>query len=177
MVLPDGNVTCLQYGELEIITGDNLGTISVWWIKSSELLQSFKAHDGPVTSLQADANKVVSSGLDMVVAVSDIITGELLHTLRGHTSPVLAIAFDRVRIVSLSSDGELRFWTWARPKVNRVQSVYRATLRVDVGSNKQADAVEEAMAPEVNEGGLGASSGKMIRGSLVNRLAGRFRHR
>ena len=115
MVLPTANVTVLHYGELEVITGDSLGNLSVWWIESGEILQNFKVHDAPVASLQVDAIKAISSGLDMVITLSDIIQGVVLHTLRGHTAPVLAVAFDRKQIISISSDGELRYWPWESP--------------------------------------------------------------
>lgn len=112
LVLPEGNITSLNYGELEIITGDNRGCISVWWIESGEQLQNFKAHDGPVKSIQIDATKAVSCGIDMVVAISDVIRGQVLHKLRGHNAPILVVAFDSKQITSISSDGELRVWSW-----------------------------------------------------------------
>ena len=112
--MPNGKVTALQYGELEVITGDDCGNISVWWIESNaELLKSFKVHDGTISALQVDATKAVSCGLDGLVNISDIIKGEVLHALRGHTAPVLAVAFDRKRILSASADGELRYWSWS----------------------------------------------------------------
>lgn len=115
MLPNDGNVTALQYGELEVITGDSLGNISLWWIESSELLQQVPAHDGPVASLQVDAVKAVSCGsTDMSIAISDISQGVVLHKLRGHTAPVLAVAFDRNQIISFSSDGELRYWAFGK---------------------------------------------------------------
>lgn len=105
-------MTALQYGELEVVTGDSVGNVSVWWIKTGELLKSCKAHNGPVSSLQVDATKAVSCGHDMIVQVVDIIKGEVLQTLRGHTKPILAVAFDRNVIISASSDGEIREWLW-----------------------------------------------------------------
>ncbi|EED89759.1 predicted protein [Thalassiosira pseudonana CCMP1335] len=112
LVLGNGNVTALQYGELEVITGDSLGNISIWWIETGKLLQSCKVHDSRVTALQVDATKAVSCSLDMLIQVIDIIKGERLLTLRGHSAPILAVAFDARGIVSVSSDGELRHWHW-----------------------------------------------------------------
>ena len=112
--MPEGTITTIQYGELEVVTGDNLGCISVWWVESGERLKNFKAHDGVVSCLQVDATKAVSCGQDMVIAISDVIKGQVLQRLRGHTSPLLAVAFDRKRITSISSDGEVRMWSWER---------------------------------------------------------------
>ena len=112
MVLSEGNVTTLCYGELEIITGDNRGCISVWWIESGELLQNFKAHDGAITSIKVDATKAVSCAVDSVVAISDVIRGQVLQKLRGLNAPILAIHFDSKQITSISSDGEIRVWSW-----------------------------------------------------------------
>ena len=83
LVLPDGNMTALHYGELEVITGDNSGCVSVWWIESNELLQSFKAHDASITSLQVDAVKAISGSLDKTIVISDVIRGQRLQALRG----------------------------------------------------------------------------------------------
>jgi WD40 repeat protein len=115
LVLSEGHVTSLHFGELEVITGDNLGSISVWWVDSGLELQRFKAHDGPVMSLQVDAVKAVSCGLDMAIKISDIIKGQVIHTLRGHTAPIITVAFDRRQIVSLSSEGEVHYWFWESP--------------------------------------------------------------
>lgn len=114
LVLNEGHVTSLHFGEMEVIVGDNLGLISVWWIESGLELKKFKAHDGPVFFLQVDAVKVVSCGLDMTIVVSDVIKGQVLQTLRGHTARILAVAFDSKQIISLSSDGEARHWFWSR---------------------------------------------------------------
>lgn len=110
--LPSGNVTALQYGALDVVTGDSLGRVSIWWVKTGELLKSVQVHDGPVTSIQVDATKAVTCGLDMTVQVVDIINGEVLQILRGHEEPVLTVGFDRRMIVSISADGQLREWSW-----------------------------------------------------------------
>ena len=114
LVLNEGHVTSMHFCEMEVIVGDNLGSISVWWIESGLELKKFKAHDGAVLSLQVDAVKAVSCGLDLTIVVSDVIKGQVLQTLRGHTARILAVAFDSKHIISLSSDGEARYWFWGR---------------------------------------------------------------
>jgi len=116
LTLPQGNanVTALQFSESELVTGDNLGFLKVWDIKSAEILTSVEAHQSAVISLQVDATKVVSCGLDMIIQVTDIVQGRVLQTLRGHTAPIFAVAFDQKQIVSVSVDGEIRFWSWGR---------------------------------------------------------------
>ena len=98
-----------------MITGDSLGYITVFWIESSEILQRFKAHESAVTSIQVDATKAVSCGSDMMIVISDVIRGHVLQRLRGHNSPtctVCFVCFDRKQITSVSSDGQLRLWSW-----------------------------------------------------------------
>ena len=174
-MISEGNITALQYGELELITGDSLGAISVWWIESGELLQSFNAHDGPVSSLQVDYIKVISCGRDKVIQVSDIIRGEVLYTLRGHAAPVLAVAFDRKQIISLSSDGELRYWSWESPSSHSRSDSNKNEnrLRRDFGSNKQADAIENVTV-EDDDSGLLESRSSETKGTLISRLANKF---
>ena len=112
LVLSEGHATSLHFGELELITGDNTGSISVWWVHSGLELQRFKAHDGPVLSLQVDATKAVSCSLDMTIKISDVVKGLVLQTLRGHTAPIITVAFDRKQIISIAADGEVRYWSW-----------------------------------------------------------------
>ncbi|KAL3788693.1 hypothetical protein HJC23_001892 [Cyclotella cryptica] len=111
--LPQGDVTALQYGELEVITGDNKGYLSLFWVDTGNILKSLKVHEGPITSLQVDATKAVSCGLDMVVQIVDVIRWEIIQSLRGHLQAVHDVAFDSRCIMSLSIDGEIRFWEWA----------------------------------------------------------------
>ncbi|KAL7551966.1 hypothetical protein ACHAWF_015183 [Thalassiosira exigua] len=178
LVLPgDGHVTSLQYGELEAITGDSVGYITVWWIESSELLRRFKAHDGPVASLQVDATKSVSCGHDMIVNVSDVIKGEVLHSLRGHAAPVLAVAFDRKQIVSVSSDGEIRYWSWTsnkRGEAPRKQTL--STLRIDFSGTKHEDSTTNSRKEDGGEIVSGSRPSEM-KGSLINRIAGKLPRR
>lgn len=112
LALSQGNVTALQFSESELVTGDNMGYLKVWNIKSEEVMTSVKAHQSAVTSLQVDATKAVTCGLDLIVQVIDIIQGSVIQTLRGHTAPIFAVAFDQKQIISVSSDGEIRFWAW-----------------------------------------------------------------
>ena len=172
-------MTALQYGELEVITGDSLGAISVWWIESGELLKSLDAHNSPVASLQVDSTKAISCGLDMIVVVSDIMRGEVLHTLRGHTAPVLDVAFDRKQIISLSSDGELRYWSWESPsnhsrsdiKVETIADENESDLRGDFGSKK------ENLNAEEDGREMSDSRSSENKGTLMNRLVKfPFRH-
>ncbi|KAL7471741.1 hypothetical protein ACHAXS_012049 [Conticribra weissflogii] len=133
--LPSGSVTALQYGALDIVIGDSLGKVSIWWVKTGELLKSVQVHDGPVTSIQVDATKAVTCGLDMTVQVIDIINGEVLQILRGHKEPILTTGFDRRMIVSISVEGQVREWSWANSRV---------------GSEEKNENVEESGDPCVN---------------------------
>lgn len=105
-------MTALQYGELEVITGDSMGYISVFWVETGEILKSISVHKGPVASLQVDATKAVTCGLDMIVQVVDMIRGTIIQSLRGHSHPIVDVVFDTSRILSLSTDGEIRSWDW-----------------------------------------------------------------
>lgn len=111
-------VTCVKYGAIEVVTGDNLGNIFIWWLKTGEILRKIKVHDGPVRSLQFDSIHIVSGGLDKNVAIVDIATGEILQTLRGHTESILAIAFDNERIISIGQDNTIRYWRWSTSSDN-----------------------------------------------------------
>ena len=39
-------VTCVRYGKLEIVSGDTLGRIFVWWVETGEVLRKIQVHKG-----------------------------------------------------------------------------------------------------------------------------------
>jgi len=117
-------IMAVQFGQLEIISGDDKGVLSIWWVKSGKVLRRCKAHEGAIVDLQFDASKVVSCGLDKTVCVCDILTGDILQTLRGHTCAVLTVAFDGSCILSASRDGTLRWWEWGDQNGQRSDKVH-----------------------------------------------------
>ena len=162
--------------------------ISVWWIKSGELLQSCKAHNSPVTSVQICATKAVSCGLDMIVQVVDIIKGDILQTLRGHVAPILAAAFDRTEIISVSSDGEVRYWTWGHSRTLSENHIPYASKSVvddeeklknmasddDSGDRKDVSNVKHAAGDEKLAEELEQIRKEDNKGALMNRLMNKF---
>lgn len=108
------SVTCVRYGNMEVMSGDVLGRIFIWWTESGEILRQIQVHAGPVKSMQFDAIHIVSGSSDCVAAITDIATGEVLQGLRGHQGHVLAVAFDAERIISAGGDNTLRYWQWGK---------------------------------------------------------------
>jgi len=109
---PSYKITVLKHNQLELISGNSGGFISVWWLENGMIQQQCKAHDGPVTDLQFDATKIVSSGMDCLIKVIDITTCHIMQSLRGHTGPIISIAFDNKMMITLSRDGSICQWPW-----------------------------------------------------------------
>mgnify|MGYP003385211319 FL=1 len=107
-------ITVVKYGKLEVMSGDALGRIFIWWLATGKILRKCQVHKGPVRCIQFDAVHVVSGGVDNVVAITDIATGEVLQSLRGHTRHVLEVSFDATRILSASADNTLKYWQWGK---------------------------------------------------------------
>lgn len=107
-------VTCVRYGKLEVVSGDNLGRIFIWWLESGEILRKCDVHKGPVKCMQFDATRIVSGGADHIVCITDIGSGQVLQSLRGHGGPIIVLAFDTERILSASSDNDIKYWTWGK---------------------------------------------------------------
>ena len=103
-------VTCAQYGKLELVTGDALGRIFVWWLRTHEVIRKCQVHKGAVKCMQFDALHIVSGGVDKCVCITDIATGEVLNTLRGHNGHILQLAFDTERIITVAGDNRLLYW-------------------------------------------------------------------
>ena len=72
-------VTCVRYGKLEVVSGDSLGRIFLWWLETGEVLRQCSVHKGPVRCMQFDATRIVSGGMDSMVCITDIGSGEVLQ--------------------------------------------------------------------------------------------------
>lgn len=105
-------VTCVRYGRLEVLTGDNAGVVLVWWTGSGEVIRRILAHRGMVKTLQFDAVHVVCGGVDGNVVIADIATGAVMQTLLGHEGHVLFVGFDSENVLSLGCDDTLRLYKW-----------------------------------------------------------------
>ena len=109
---PRQNITVVKGGKLEIVSGNTTGTISVWWIKSEELLGECKAHDGPVTGIDFDSMKILSCGMDATIKVIDMMTLRVIQTIRCQGSQLLSIVFDEKNVLAVSRDGTVRQLLW-----------------------------------------------------------------
>jgi murein DD-endopeptidase MepM/ murein hydrolase activator NlpD len=132
-------VTCVRFGQMEVLSGDVKGRIFIWWMKTGQVLRRCQVHSSPVKCIQFDSIHIVSGGADHSVCITDIATGEVssatssrflavpkltplhvpfisqvMQTLRGHTMGVIALAFDSERIISVSGDNTVRYWQWGQ---------------------------------------------------------------
>jgi WD40 repeat protein len=107
-------VTCVKYGSIEILSGDALGRVFIWWLKTGTVLRKCEIHQGPIKCLQFDSVHIVTGSTDNCVCVTDIASGEVLQSLRGHEKSVLALAFDSERILSVGGDNTVRYWAWGK---------------------------------------------------------------
>lgn len=107
-------VTVVRYGTVEVLSGDTLGRIFIWWLKTGTVLRKCEVHKGPVKCLQFDSVHIVSGGQDKAVCITDIATGEVLQSLHGHDKAILSLAFDSERILSVGADNSVRYWQWGK---------------------------------------------------------------
>ncbi len=119
-------ITVVKCNEMEIISGNADGVVSIWWLDNGETLQSCKVHDRTVTDIQFDATLLVTCSMDGIIKVLDVTTCQVLQTIRGHECPVLSICFDRTMILSLSNDGTMKKWLWQhnRSKPNKIYHTF-----------------------------------------------------
>ncbi len=110
----DCAVTAVRYGKMEILSGDVLGRIFIWWMATGAIIRKCTVHRGPVRCMQFDSVHIVSGGVDNNVVITDIATGEVLQSLHGHTGHVLGLAFDSERILSVGGDNTVRYWQWGK---------------------------------------------------------------
>jgi WD40 repeat protein len=97
-----------------IVSGNFTGQVSIWNVKTGELLKKMIGHTNGVPSVvfNHDGTKIVSGSRDKTVRVWDVATGNLLKILKGHTKDVNTVAFnhDGTKIVSGSHDETIRVW-------------------------------------------------------------------
>ena len=70
-------VTCVRYGQIEVVSGDVKGRIFIWRMKTGEILRRCQVHNGPIKCMQFDSLHIVSGGADHSVCITDIATGEV----------------------------------------------------------------------------------------------------
>ncbi len=70
-------VTCVKYGAVEVLTGDQLGRIFIWWLATGAIIRKCQVHEGPVKCMQFDSVHIVSGGTDNNVCIVDIASGEV----------------------------------------------------------------------------------------------------
>lgn len=107
-------VTCVRYGNMEIISGDRKGRIFIWLVSSGAILRKCQVHQGQVKTMQFDATRIVSGGGDGNICITDIGTGSVIQTLRGHVGLVLSLCFDTQRVISVARDNKLYYWAWGK---------------------------------------------------------------
>jgi len=107
-------VTSLKIGQLELISGDSLGYVSIFWLETGETIHQCKIHEGSIIDVAFDSTKLVTCGMDCCLKVIDITTCQILHTLRDFEKPVVSLGFDYGGITTLSHDGFLKYWLWEK---------------------------------------------------------------
>lgn len=70
-------VSCVRFGQMEVVSGDVKGRIFIWWMKTGQILRRCQVHTSPVKCMQFDALHIVSGGADHSVCITDIATGEV----------------------------------------------------------------------------------------------------
>lgn len=97
-----------------LATGNKLGLIRIWDLKTGRLHKELRGHAVTVRSLAASADgmTLASGSEDTTVRLWDVRSGESLLVLRGHKAPVNSVAFspDDEILASGAHDGSVKLW-------------------------------------------------------------------
>ena len=91
----EGAVTCTDWHESRIVSGDGAGMIIVWDAFTGEKVMELKGHSGRVESVKWSPNgsQVASGSADKTVIIWDAATGDKVSQLKGHSSDVMSVAW------------------------------------------------------------------------------------
>lgn len=99
-----------------IVSGAKDGTMGVWQVAPTKLLQMWRGHAAGVSSVKLFQSgqdySIVSGSLDGTIKLWDLKTGTLIQTLQTTNAPVIKIEdIDDTRFASLSQDGKINIWS------------------------------------------------------------------
>ena len=96
------------------IAGGGFSEVSLWDVKTGELLQSLIGHSGWIyhVAFSPDGQFLASASEDWTIGIWDVTTNELLQSFAGHSDSISDVSFspDGNTIRSHGSDRTLRLW-------------------------------------------------------------------
>jgi len=111
------------------------GSLKMWDIRSSKLLQHYDAHENEITHIDfhPSGNFLISSSKDSSVRVWDLTMGQQLYTIRGHDKSTTCVCFNPAgdHFASTSEDGLVLVWKTNFDKI--LQSLPKSGRKSEVG--------------------------------------------
>ncbi len=115
-----GEILSLALSFPYLITGNSLGTISIWNLTTGGLSRTLEGHRGSVNevTISRDGKKLVTGGEDGLIKIWDLAAGlqsstlPLLQTIQAHNNAVLTIAIspNQQWLASGSWDKTIKIW-------------------------------------------------------------------
>jgi len=91
-----------------LVSGSENKTVSIWDLKTTQLLRSLSQHQGAIASvtLSPDGQTLASSAADRTVKLWNVATGELRHSFEGFASDVILVGFsaDGKTLITVSQE-------------------------------------------------------------------------
>jgi WD40 repeat protein len=101
-----------------LVCGHDNGSVRVWDMQTSKLVQSFEGHGRQIFSIAFSpcGNMIVSGSGDETVRIWDISLGYCKSVLTGHSNRVFAVCWSGTgdRVISGSEDATMRVWDVSR---------------------------------------------------------------
>jgi WD40 repeat protein len=97
-----------------LVCGDGDGTLRIWDVQTSDLVQSFQEHGSTISSVAFSpcGNMILSSSTNGTVQIWDVASGRCKWMLEGHSDSMRAVCWSGTgdRVISGSMDGSVRVW-------------------------------------------------------------------
>jgi WD40 repeat protein len=107
-------VSCTDWHESKLVSGDNAGVIIVWDSFTGERTLELRGHSNQVNSVRwsPKGDQIFSGSVDYTCIIWDATTGDKVSQLNGHTNWVNSVAWSPKgdQIVSGSGDKTLIIW-------------------------------------------------------------------
>lgn len=115
-----GEILSLALSFPYLISGNSLGTVSIWNLTTGGLSRTLEGHQGAVhgVAISPDSQKLVTGGEDGLIKIWDLAAGlqsstlPLLQTIQAHNNAVLTIAMspNNQWLASGSWDKTIKIW-------------------------------------------------------------------
>jgi len=108
-------IHCVKSDDNLIVSGDGLGIIKFWDLRTYKCIEDIKIHNGCIRHLQLDKSTIISGSWDNTIKIWSLSDKKIIKTFN-HQKSVLCFQMDDEKMFSGDLHGTLYHWYWGFSK-------------------------------------------------------------